>query len=198
MKHGSTSSPAISPRVRIADKQRRTRGRSVAQQANTMSHQGPSRHPSADRSSQRPAKRPRTEADSAEDDASSADEVTKTKKKKKEEDEDEKVKIKRNKNKAYQQKKRRRQNEFVVLSKRIRTNYEFTAPVVLTGDRQEWRAQVEFPMSSETWTTDRLVKRSCPPVSRAKPPTPPPTTSRVPRSNGFSIQVGICYPTTAA
>ena len=158
MKHGSTSSPAISPRVRIADKQRRTRGRSVAQQANTMSHQGPSRHPSADRSSQRPAKRPRTEADSAEDDASSADEVTKTKKKKKEEDEDEKVKIKRNKNKAYQQKKRRRQNEFVVLSKRIRTNYEFTAPVVLTGDRQEWRAQVEFMVALHESTKGSYAK----------------------------------------
>jgi hypothetical protein len=144
MRHGSTSSPATSPRVRIADKRRQTRARPVAQQTNAVSHQGPSRQPSAEQRSQRPAKRPakrpRTEADSAEDDASSADEAAKKKKK----DEDEKAMIKRNNNKAYQQKKRLRDNEFVLLSKKIRTYYGFTAPAVLTGDRQEWQAQVRF------------------------------------------------------
>lgn len=139
MKHGSTSAPATSLRD-IAYKRRRTRARSVVQQTNTMSHRGPSCQLSAEQSSQQPAKRLRMEADSAEDDASSADEAAKKKKK----GEDEMAKMKRDKNKASQRKKRLKDNEFVSLSKRIRTNCRFTAPTVLTGDRQEWRAQVEF------------------------------------------------------
>jgi hypothetical protein len=109
-----------------------------------VSHRDPSRQPSAKQSRQQPAnepaKRPRTKADSTEDDASSADEEVKKKKKK----EDEKAKIKRDKNKASQQKKRLRNKEFVSLSKEIRTDYEFTAPTVSTGDRPEWQAQVGF------------------------------------------------------
>jgi hypothetical protein len=137
MKHGSTSSSATSLRAGIANKQRQTRALSVVQQTNTISHRGPSRQLSAEQSGQRPAKelakRPRTEA-------TSADKVNKRKRM----EEDEEAKMKRDKNKASQQNKRLRDNEFVSLSKEIRTDYKFIAPTVSTGDRPEWRAQVGF------------------------------------------------------